>query len=580
MIIDPVAPFWLIVLVISLLTVSLIYQEWRKNHRFREFRMFSIVLMMLALAGILLHPKYQTEKSSSIILLTEGYTKEKVDSILKSDKSSTIMHLENITPYKNSKRLSRTDLPHYSNEIKIVLGQGISLPDLDRMENKNFQFFPSPSPTGITELHVPKGIVNWKNSVGGTFNNNDRNVSIYLESPGGKEDSVKIQSNGATDFELAFQPKQTGNYLYTLSIRDSASSHREFLPIDVTEERSLQILFLQHYPSFELQYLKNFLARKNHRMVLRYQLSKNNFRYEYVDFDPIRVDRLTNDLLEKFDLVITDSNVLSTLSLSEKTSLINSIQMGLGLLNLSPANQKANTLFPFQTTSVQRDTAVIRIASRSINFPAPRFRVDFTPAIVPVHKNKSGPLSGYAFQGAGKIGFQLMQETYRLALSGDSISYGEIWGPLLEGISKHHAENSKIRILTPFPWYQDDPMDIQIITSSEDVTLYSDSIKLPLLEDVGIDNVWYTRTWAGKPGWHRLETSDGTSLHYYVCDPHAWRSLSLMNQLKANGHIKQQVPARSSGKNEYLEEIPPLIFYLIFILSAGFVWLAPKVSRR
>lgn len=577
MIIDPVVPFW-IILAIPLLTILFVYQEWKKYHSFRALRITSIVLMMVAIAGILLHPKYQTKKPSSVILLTEGYSKEKADSVLQSD-TFTLMHLENIKPYKNSRMLSYVDLPNYSNKFKVVLGQGISLSDLDRMERKNFKFFPSASPTGITELHVPEAVINRRNSISGTVNNVNE-LTMYLEGPGGKEDSLQITSRGVENFELSFLPKQAGNYLYILSVQDSTRSYQEILPVTVAYERPLRILFLQHHPSFELQYLKRYLSRKNHRIVLRYQLSKNNYRYEYVNFDRIRLDRLTNELLKTFDIVITDSNVLSTLSLAEKNILENSIQAGLGLLNLSFTDQKPNTFSPFRRSSVKTDTAVLQIASRSFSFPAPRFRAQVTPAVNPIQKNKSGILSGYSFHGAGKIGFQLIQETYRLGLSGDSISYGEIWSPLLESISKSRVEKSKIKIRTPFPWYEDDPIDIQIISASEDVILYSDSIPLPLLEDVTIDNVWSTRTWAGNPGWHRLETSDGASLNYYVSDSSGWRSLSLANQLKANGYMQQKVSMRDATQNVAWKEISPLVFYLLFIFSAGFIWLAPKISRR
>lgn len=579
MIVDPVvSPSW-IIWVIPLMTIYFIYQEWKKAQRFRGLRILSIVLVMIALAGILLHPKYGSEKSLSVVLLTEGYMSEKVDSILRRDGSLNVMHLEGANAYRNSKALAKNELQRNGKKIRFVLGQGIPRADLDRMTDQSFQFIPSALPAGITELNIPESKVNRKNIISGKFNNAYGDVWIYLESPGGKEDSTRFQSKGLNNFELEFMPKQSGKFLYTLAVRDSVYTYKQVLPVFVEEVRTLNILFLLHYPFYEIQYLKNFLERKNHRMVLRYQLSKNNFRYAYINHDPIQLRRITNGLLNNFDLVITDYDVLSALSFSEKAILARSIREGLGLLNLSSSSQKPNTFFPFKTKLIKSDTTLLQIGSKSLSFLAPRFRVIESPSITSVQKNKSGLLSGYTFYGGGKIGFHLIRETYKLALSGDSISYTETWTPILEGVAKPRSENSKIKIVTPFPWYADEPLDVQVISSSANVSLLSDGIKLPLLEDVMIDNIWYTRTWAGKPGWHLLETEDGSSVHHYVSDSNEWKPLSRANQLKENCLFKQNTLSSSSTKTETWEEIPPLIFYLMFIFSAGFIWLVPKLPR-
>ena len=41
-------------------------------------------------------------------------------------------------------------------------------------------------------------------------------------------------------------------------------------------------------------------------------------------------------------------------------------------------------------------------------------------------------LSGYQLAGTGKIGFQLLRETYRLSLKGESGAYAGLWTPVLE----------------------------------------------------------------------------------------------------------------------------------------------------
>ena len=524
-------------------------------------------------------PSYQTKKSSNIILLTPDYSIKKVDSLLLRHPDMMLMHLDQTVPYKNSKRLFDEELTERANEIKVVIGQGLPRYHLDIPQKKVFYFIPAPLPEGITNLFVSEhNIVNRKNFIKGTLNSKDGKGWIKLSGPGGKEDSVTVKTSGENNFELAFIPKHSGELLYTLSIYNGNAVYQEIIPIQVDQEWPLQILFLHSYPTFETQSLKNFLERKNNSLVLRCQLSKNNFRYEYVNHDQIRINRITSALLNNLDLLIVDAGTMSNLSAAEKTALKKSIFHGLGMLHLTPLTTKSLAeFFPFQSTSVKSDTAVLEITSRLLSFPAHQLRITPNASTMPVQKNNTGILSGYTFRGAGKIGFQLLQETYRLALGGDSISYTELWSPLLEQISRAARESSKIKIVTPFPWYENEPIDIELISATENISLSADTIPLPLKEDVSFDNIWHARTWAGTPGWHLLETSDGTSLHYYVSKPTEWKTLSLVNQQNENKISARQDLDRLSEKIDFREEIPPLIFYIIFLLASGFIWLAPKL---
>ena len=576
MLFDPVFSSWLITFVCVPLTIFFLWLEWRKSHRFRGIRFFSVIAMMTALVGLLLKPAYPTEKNSSIILLTPGYAEKRVDSILQKNPDMILMHLDHTPPYKNSEALPHYALDDRDAEIQVVIGQGIPSYYLDTMDDKAFVFIPSAISEGITKLFIsPVNLVNRKNTIRGTFNNLHGNVQISLLGPGGSEDSIHFQAIGQCHFNLSFVPKQAGEFIYRLQIKDSLRSYTERLPLHIQGEQYLNILFLQHYPTFEIQYLKNFLERKNHRLVLRNQMSKNHFRYEYVNRDAIQVDQLTSGLLENMDLLIADSESLSSLSSAEKKTLDKSIRSGLGLLNLSPVNN-SHSFLPFKTTTTKTDTTNINMGSTAYNFSADNLRVRPDPSIIAAQKNKSGIVSGYAFHGAGRIGFQLLQKTYRLSLSGDSIAFSELWTPLLENIARQQSAPSKLKITNPFPWYVDEPIEVEVISSSENSSVLSDSVAVPLKEDLRIDNVWHARTWSAEPGWHSLVTNDGETLPYYISDSWEWKSLSLMNQRHANTIAGRSI-LKSPEKIEKWEEIPPLIFYLMFLLSAGFIWLVPKL---
>jgi hypothetical protein len=223
------------------------------------------------------------------------------------------------------------------------------------------------------------------------------------------------------------------------------------------------------------------------------------------------------------------------------------------------------------------DTTVIKIGSKLITTPASETRVVFDPSVTPVQENKSGILSGYSFDGAGKIAFQFLQETYRLALSGDSSAYSEVWSPLIEQVAKPRPQKSKIKIVTPFPWYENEPIDVMIISSNGNPLLLDDSVQIPLKEDVIIDNVWHGRTWGASKGWHTLQTEDGTSMPYYISQKDDLKSLSIANQMEKNKILQNASSKTSEEKRIAWTEVPPVFFYVLFLISAGFLWVAPKL---
>ncbi len=575
-------PLELVTSVLVVLAAFFIWLEWKRKQSLRVLRIISVCLMILALAGIILQPTYQVEKSSSIILLTANYDQTKVDSLLQLNSRATLKHIEGVKSHKGSKLLSYSEIPSIQDDIQFVVGEGLPNYALDLLEHKTFQFIPADKTEGITQLHIDESILaNRTSTINGLYYNESGKTRIVLKGPAGREDSILIEKEGDQPFQLSFQPKQSGNVSYELILKKiDSNTSSEILPLHVEEFKPLKILFLQSYPTFETQYLKNFLTSKGHQLVLRYQLSKNNFRFEYGNLPSQQFTRLTSELLNRFDLVMLDANELKTFSATEQTTLHESIQNGLGLLmmNVDPSKETKGRInfFPFQALKIKADTTSLILSKTSLTLPALPFRINASSSVKSILENKSGILSGYKNQGLGKIGFQFLQKTYQLTLAGDSIRYSHLWSPVIEKISRDNTSSSKINIKTPFPVYQDEPIDIEIISTLENPTLVADSIHIPLQEDVMLDDVWHGRVWAKEAGWHMMHVQDA-SQYYYVSKPGEWKSLSTAQQIKSNqilSHASETIPSEKIMESKIVD---PIYFYMLFILSAGFLWLAPKL---
>ena len=576
---DPAVPWWVVVMLFVAITILLLWKEWGRKLRFRTLRLVAVFVMMLMLAAILLRPLTNISKSSVILLLTPGYKVSQVDSLISSRGNLRIIHTSDAEPYKDSRLLkSFHEVHNLEGGIGFVIGQGLPIHALDLMDKKSFTYIPSSPPESIVEVSVAeKPKVNRLSSVTGMFRSRFGVHSIALIGPGGKEDSVTVKGDGK--FSLSFTPRQTGKLLYVLSIKDSIGNIREEkFPVTVEEPSRLKVLLVLSYPSFETTFLKNFVASKGNEIVLRSQLSRNNFNYEYINHATLRFSALTKNVLDEFDLLVIDRQTLQGLSDQESFALKQSIQSGLGLLSLydvAPKGKDQTNFFPFRTFTVNGDTTSIKSGSKRLTLPALPFRVTGDAPLQRVLTNSSGILSGYTLVGAGKIGFQMLQETYRLMLAGDTITYGNLWSPLLERIARSEKQPASVVITSPFPYYADEPISLKMISSEESPILLADSVRIPLSEDVKLDDIWHAKVWASTPGWHTLQT-DGQRLEYYVSESDGWRALAIENQMKENrlSSRTQQLAAGTSGEQRMIH---PLLFYGTFLIAAGFLWLAPKL---
>lgn len=573
---DPLLPYWWLVIAVSFTIALLVWFEIKKANRFKTVRVVCVLLLVISLLGISLRPKVRTQRSDFTILLTENFDSKIVDSLERKYPGSKILSRESGQLNSYTHIPSANEIP--TREVKLIVGNGLDVAERDIVEDRSFNFLPSPVPNGLISLRLPQASkVNSKSVISGTYNHdNSDSVKIVLEGPGGKDDSVLLSKKGWNNFTLSFTPRQSGNFIYSISVNEK----KETVPIIAASEKQLKILFIQMFPTFETGYLKNFLAG-DHKLVFRYQLSKNNFRYEYINHPAIRTDRLTNDILQSFDLVILDTDALKLLPPSEKKNLETSITAGLGALILFNENPKTDrtlqSILPITFKPISRDTAQF-ILTKKLNLPSWPVEAVSNGNIIPTLRNKDRILSGYVYKGFGKIGFQLLQETYKLTLEGDSLSYKHLWSSVLQKNARTHFENFQIRVENDFPLFANEPVTVQVIGSSFGAPiLLHNGTEIAMAEDVVIDDLWKAKVWPDESGWHELQIKGDSTRHsYFVSEKGAWASLAAANSIRNTKAIASSKGIDSSTTWEY-KPFAPWIFYLVFLVCAAVLWLVPKI---
>jgi hypothetical protein len=565
--VEPLIPLWIIVTVSIALTLLFGWLEWKRNTKFLWIRLAAVVIMMLSVLLYLLQPALQRERTTSgVVVLTKNYRVAQADSVRAKNPDFRFLVMPAAAPYLNAQELtSANEVLDYKDEIKIIAGDGLPVWALP---NSGFSFLKGTKPDGIVNLNKPEKIyANRKVNLTGVWNG--AAITLILESPGGIVDSVKVAA-GTNSFVLSFTPQQTGKFLFSLK---APTSKEEVLPIEVLPTRSLQVLMLQSYPSAETRYLKSFLIEQGHAVAMRTQVSKINYRTEFGNRSSINLNRITNELLNEFDLVILANE--TALTKTDQTVLETATRSGLGLLWLPAAEELQKPLFGFELSNFADDTAHVRVNNKTTVLPAVAARIKTD---VPSLANARRALSGYNFSGAGKIGVQLLQETYTQLATGEPEMYSSLWSPLLEALARPTSVATKIKVKNDFPIYVQEPIEIEMISNQSLPELVVDSVALPLRENVVIDNYWTTSFWAAQSGWHAVTSpADSTMTNFYVFKSDQWqgvRSSALQNLNRAH---ESAYANESETTVVETKRISSFWFFVLFLLSAGFLWLVPKL---
>lgn len=578
--VDPLLSPVLIVLGLGGLFLLFLVLEWRSKPRFLYLRLLALLLLCISVMAVVMRPYYfSSEREQAALLITDEFSVQALDSL----RARYNLEILQLSPrlHPDARLISWHDLDVIQSRLVAVLGEGIPASQLHGRNDLSYFYKPADRPAGISNLHIPTLNVGMPGLISGSYHNATDSTRLYLLGPGGPEDSTRF-SPGATTFSLRIKPKQSGQYTYQIEVRNGRSVVSERVPVRVLPDRKLSILLLQTHPTFETRYLKNYLADKGHSLVARYLVSQNTYRFEFANSIQQRVDRLSPSILENFDLVIASDGQIKTLTPSERSVLVQSVKDGLGLLILvhDAKSEIEKILFPISLTRVAQDTVPLNHFSWSVKLPATALplRVKPTPDITSVWTDENGnAVSGYARNGLGKVGFQLLTNTYLLSLDGKTDEFATLWSPLLEGVARPAQQSFAIRLKSQAPYFMNRPLQVEVMTAGKKPELFFDGEFIPLREDGRIDDIWTTTIWANKPGWHNLATQDSTPFAFFVHEKGEWQTLDKINQtLENQAHHTTRISPQ--GKlTEVRKNVSPLVFLLTFLLASGFLWLSPKL---
>jgi len=513
-----------------LLAISLWWEVRRENKARLTGRVIATILLVAGLAAIALPITYTSSRiagSREGVLLTEGY-----------DPDSARVYLASGIEVKDLKDLHLPALH--------ILGYGLTGDERDAiLPDVRVQFHPSPMHTGVMAVDwTRRPLPGQACRVQGSFyNTTGRPVKLLLFGTGSLLDSAELRSQEA-DFELRTVPVQADRAVYKLTVVAGKDTvEQETIPVEVLPARPQKILILAASPDFENRFLAGWLSEKGHGVVVRTAISRDKYDHAFLNTPAMAVDHLSSSLLAQFDVVIADAAELRAIAPAEHATLWNAIaEKGLGLVI------KADTL--------------------------------------------TRGLDSVRMHGSGKILLTTLHTTYARLLAGERKEYASLWTRILQRAAREKEVTDRWYLSPALPEL-DHPVNIQLQSAAsmpqgllEEEDAGDAPVSVYFEQHPFLPFYWSGVYWPRTSGWHAVHTPQGTRSWWYVWKAGDWKNIRRRDRLEGT---RQWIAARGEknsrgafGRSASAIEAHKVLvakgwFYLLLVLSAGFLWVERRI---
>lgn len=565
---------WLVVVGAIVMAILLLVKEW-KTKAGGSFALRSGIafVAIVSLALIALRPavSYSTD-ARSVVILTTGYNQDVLDSLENAVKPEVIRYVKGKGLFP----------PGNVYDQAFVLGEGLLPDDLWQLDDLSVELIPGEKPEGLVKIKhsrkVTSGDPVWIKGLYRDTGNAGKMITLET-SAGNALDSVSVVEKEAW-FELSSETKAEGGFLYYVTVKDSMGQQvaKEPVPVIVEKEMPLKVLILNTFPTFEIKYLKNFLAEEGHVLTVRNQISRGKYTYEYLNGSLARTPLFSEEILQEFDLIILDAPSLHELPDRHLRSIEDVVRRaGVGVFVL-PAENLFEGAGPKRLSLqfLKQNDGKVLLEGQSVEKYKYRIKEQF--ALGTIHEFDGLLLSANVMTGAGRVGTTVLKDLWSLKLQGQEEAYRKLWVAMIEETARNTGASYEWRPVSriTFPLQ---PFHFELRTSIDGPVVFSDSTQLPLAQDVDLPFLWQGTAWPEHSGWHEitLEQDSSAVFHYYVQATGAWQAAVSEQTIMRNQQRAGRAGVSEAQRQEKSKPVDLIWFYLIFAFSIGYLWLAPKL---
>lgn len=507
---------WIALLVFAVFVVWRLLKQSNLSTKQRNVKFLLNALLFVVLFLFILQPKWsQSPLEKGVLVYGKGVNYKVLKDSLKLDKAVTY------TDFKS-------DFDDYSFNKIYLAGQDFEPDLLSRLAGKDVQWIPV----------FPKNVlqeISWD----GTLNRGD------LQQVSGKIDLSEkstlklvyadktldslVLDKGFQSFKLSFSAFSEGRIEAVLKLGNETLETIRFF---AKPRPNTSVVMLLDNPDFESKVLAEWLGTQGFSVDIQTEVAKQTLHQTQINKS------------EAKNLVITTPDKAGDASVRKALANGNSILL-YGLVNndLSAVNKALGTGFSLKRISEAEN---IKVDKELTSLP-----FTFNP------KSNQRNTQTFAFQNVGgKVGVSLLNETFPLKLSGDSVTYSSVWSEMINSLTLPDSNFVYFKA----PVYKDVVSKIIALNyEPEELLLSKDTVALQT-----------SPVNAQKKNTEYFFKNTGWQDEVYVYEnPNAY----LLQWLKANSENRTHVALKTSEQT-----LPDWLWFLLIVLCLTALWVEPKIK--
>jgi hypothetical protein len=432
----------------------------------------------------------------------------------------------------------------------------------------------------FTDIHWPFELKSGQPLIlqGRYKNSNEFPVTIRLNEFNKTLDSIRVGSGETQNFTFSTIPRQKGKSLFQLQAGDrNKILETEPIPLVIHPADSLNLMILSSYPDFENKFLDQWLASNHIGVAQRTRISRDRFEKYFINRQPVEFNRISEEMLRPFDLLICDPSAFSSLSVAEQNSIrhqVNENGMGLMIRTDTVHDNKSfyNELFPtyrFQTKTSQQRMLYTTDSAAGIPYPGNQELTGIRqkPGNQSlVFDREAHILVSSRLEGMGKIIFSTLNRTYNWSLAGNTEAYGSFWTYLIHQSARKKPDQLKLWLMEKFP-RKNEPVHFKIQYAGEHLPLTTvNRDPFYLIQDKNLSNQWEGVYWPKQTGWQPAVHLSDRYFEWYVYEANDWPEFIRMPEQELHAEREE-------------ERYNNIFYFLLFFMSGwSFLWVERKLS--
>lgn len=589
----------IVIVVCIILAIFMFINEYKRGMYRRVWRGVASLVVVLALACIILPVGYSVNKivnEGEAVLLTDGFIKDSLEKYPGASIYTADIHVKEHYPPAKLIDLNEFGSKKYPVKKIRILGYGLTQSETEQLEGRPVEFHTVVIPEGISSINWTDKIKQGENfKVQGVFNNQqNKRLRLVLKGLATGLDSVTIPAKTISNFSLTALPKTTGPIIYQLvAIAGTDTISNENLPLFIEPIRPLKVLMLAGSPGFENKFLIRWLSENGFSVAVKAAVSKNIYSSNLVNSKNINLSVLSENLLSKFDLVISDLSTLHSLNASENSALKQGLtENGIGLIVL------ADTVFknegweekemhfkklPADENKVQILNILAANTSSKVRVSAGYFIENESNNQTIVADEKKQALVSLTIAGRGKIAFSTIAETYSWVLAGDKKDFALYWQTIIAKCALKSFSNNSWQI-NGGDQKQANMLNLTLLSNNKLASAEIQGLNIPVAQNDIIPYQWLVQLWPAKMGWNTIKLAGAESGEFYVYNKNDWRALEITAKISATKRF-----AESNRQKENVTKllqlktfipVPKSYFYVLLLIAYTWLWAEGKWSRK